>query len=319
MQSIEDGQNTWTDLTGRVRLEENGTSTRPVFGGYSVDVYAGYFTEDNKTRTKVAIKVLHIDKNQETIERAKTVLYRETAVWQTLNHPNVLRFLGLAPDLGMFGCPALISAFCGSGTVEQYLERSMGHTYIDRLSIIRGVAEGLKYLHERDIVHDDIRPTNVLMHDDGRPLLCFGCVTILEMIWIDKRPINHVRVAGYRAPERLMGHSPHKASDVYAFAFTSYQIWTGKRPVRGYLMETRLRQRPYGTDHSNTEASILDEAVLGSARPEYPHPVPIGTDSIWKILELCWAHDPCRRLDAASVVQNLDDISLPRQRLLSSS
>ncbi|KAF9445867.1 hypothetical protein P691DRAFT_777262 [Macrolepiota fuliginosa MF-IS2] len=47
---------------------------------------------------------------------------------------------------------------------------------------IRGVAEGLRYLHQMDVVHGDLRPPNILMNEDGHPLLCFCCSTLLRMI-----------------------------------------------------------------------------------------------------------------------------------------
>jgi hypothetical protein len=49
-------------------------------------------------------------------------LIRETAVWHYLRHKNVLEFLGLAPDLGRYGCPALISPYCERGTAKNYFE-----------------------------------------------------------------------------------------------------------------------------------------------------------------------------------------------------
>ncbi|KAF9445868.1 hypothetical protein P691DRAFT_243422 [Macrolepiota fuliginosa MF-IS2] len=100
----------------------------------------------------------------------------------------------------------------------------------------------------------------------------------------------------------MLGDGPHKASNVYAFAITSHQIWTKTQSFQ---------------DHRLDMEEFLQEVMQRGARPEYPDPTPLGTKSIWKIFEECWRQDPHKRLDMESAVQKISSISLPRQRILS--
>lgn len=49
-------------------------------------------------------------------------LIKKAAPWQELDHPNVLKFLGLSYDYGRLGCPALITPYCEKGTMDEYLK-----------------------------------------------------------------------------------------------------------------------------------------------------------------------------------------------------
>ncbi|KAF9444065.1 kinase-like protein [Macrolepiota fuliginosa MF-IS2] len=228
--------------------------------------------------------------DEEVVASVKKCLIEETEVWHRLNHRNILKFFGLASDLGRFGCPALISPYCNNGTVDHYLSL---HTDIDiRLPIIRGVSEGLQYLHREEVIHGDLKPSNILIHDDGYPLLCdFGRFGVLATGGFTTKPIGACR---YQPSELLQGANPNKATDVYTFAITSYEIWTGIQPFH----ETRQ------------DSSIILAIVMKDAKPEYPEQAPLGTEALWKVFEDCWKSVPEERLDIETVVQRLGVIAI---------
>ncbi|KZS96505.1 kinase-like protein, partial [Sistotremastrum niveocremeum HHB9708] len=109
---------------------------------------------------------------------------REMKVWSRVTHPNVLPFLGFCffqhANESHSGEPdriSLISPWMQHGTATQYVK---DHPGIDNVAIIRGVAEGLQYLHDNQIIHGDIKSGNVLMSECGTPLLSDFGLAILD-------------------------------------------------------------------------------------------------------------------------------------------
>ncbi|KAJ3562522.1 hypothetical protein NP233_g9520 [Leucocoprinus birnbaumii] len=127
----------YRDLTGLVKREDESVNGVQHSGGFA-DIFIGYLNEEGTTSkvrrdpvkaicdrkaslAKVAIKVLRMVNDEGLTSKVKTLLIRETAAWHHLRHRNVLEFLGLAPDHGRYGCPALISPYCEKGTATKYL------------------------------------------------------------------------------------------------------------------------------------------------------------------------------------------------------
>ncbi|KAF9448420.1 kinase-like protein [Macrolepiota fuliginosa MF-IS2] len=279
----------YNDLKGHVGQDKGVHANHS--GGHA-DIFIGYLTNTNNTKVKVAIKVLRMTNDEEAVANVTKYLIRETVVWHRLNHPNILKFFGLDSSLGRFGCPALISPYCDNGTVNNYLKK---HPDIDtRLYIIKGVSEGLQYLHRQEVIHGDLKPSNILIHDDGYPLLCdFGRSKILATSGFTTKPIGACR---YQPSELLQGHGPNKTTDVYAFAVTSYEIWTGIQPFH----------------EIHQDSSIILSIVMKDARPEFPEHAPLGTEALWELFEDCWKGTPEERLDIEVVVRRLGAINIPQ-------
>ncbi|KAF9446320.1 kinase-like protein [Macrolepiota fuliginosa MF-IS2] len=260
-------------------------------GGYA-DIIIGRLKNADNTTTKVAIKILRVNNDPELIEKITERLRRETVVWVGLDHPNILKFLGLAFDYDRFGCPALISPYCDEGTIDDHLKKTPININT-RLSIMKGVANGLQYLHKREIVHGDLKPANILMYK-GRPLLCdFGRSKILTQRGFTTKPVGTVR---YQAPEIFDGkpEDMQKPIDVYAFVLTSYMIWTNVMP---------FAELP-------SDASVILAVATREARPRYPTSnVPPGTDLVWKLFEDCWRTRAAERLTVNVVVERLAEIN----------
>ncbi|KIM86960.1 hypothetical protein PILCRDRAFT_293263 [Piloderma croceum F 1598] len=247
----------------------------------------------------VAIKLLRgIHTSTETLESTIRRLNRESRVWHSLCHPNILPFLGLCRDMGP--SPAMISPLCHNGDIHPYLATNPD---ADRLEIIIGVARGVQYLHSRNIIHGRLKGSNVLIDDIGTPLLSdFGSSKI-----VDHRGFttSFQGAARYMAPELMTADedvdedeydgaiNPTMMTDVYAFAMLSLEIMTGKRPF------SYLRQ------DTTVVAFVLD-----GRRPERSRCLPtIFTDPMWMLLEACWDQKPLNRPDIYTVVNQLESLN----------
>ncbi|KAJ7709284.1 kinase-like domain-containing protein [Mycena metata] len=146
-----------------------------------------------------------------------------TQIWKTLRHPNILQFLGANT---LDNAPFVVMPFMPY-TSRNFLRKNPG---FDPLKILRDVALGLEYLHQRRIIHGDLKGINILVDERDRAALCdFGLTNIKADI--SSRTYMEVgkAVSGSRnwmAPELLSGSLPGRRSDIYAFGMTLYEVCT---------------------------------------------------------------------------------------------
>ncbi|KXN82997.1 Glycolipid 2-alpha-mannosyltransferase 2 [Leucoagaricus sp. SymC.cos] len=213
---------------------------------------------------------------------------RETWVWHELRHPNVLEFLGVMRGFGQLrDCPAFVSPYCENGIVTEYLK---SHPQADRLEMIRSVASGLSYLHGKKVIHGDFKPTNVLIGPSGNPVICdFGRSEILSHRGFTTGFASSRR---YQAPELFLETEkprPTQASDVYSFAISAFEIWTGIQPYR----------------EIPNEDVIAIHVGLQNGRPVCPEDAPPGKEYLWPLLEACWERDKSKRMDMETLMRKM--------------
>jgi len=148
-----------------------------------------------------------------------------------LGHPNIVPII----DRGEFGGEPFLVMQLAEMSAQDALDRkgSLSLAYSSRM--IEACAEGLRYLHSRDLIHRDVKPPNILFCDDRIVLGDLGIVR-----WTDMNPDftgagtltrGSMQLGSwfYMAPEQQ--ETPHEAvpaSDVYALGITWYQLLTGK-------------------------------------------------------------------------------------------
>ncbi|KAJ7811215.1 kinase-like domain-containing protein [Mycena olivaceomarginata] len=142
-----------------------GLSLTPTAQGGFSDVYRGQYTRLSRTHrahhntcftTEIAVKVLRVTDNCSP-ERALKHLKKEATVWMQLDDIHVAKFYGVAV---VGGRPALILEWCSQGTATDYLK---GKSLDERLRAILSLATGLAYVHSRNVVHGDLKGSNVLI------------------------------------------------------------------------------------------------------------------------------------------------------------
>ncbi|KAF8308356.1 kinase-like domain-containing protein [Cantharellus anzutake] len=164
------------DLSGQFDPSRSLVGT----GGYSTVYTATWRSPECEGPVKVCYKELrpHVSNMHEAVEKTRKMvkyLTREMGVWSKLDHPNILKFLGFAIEGD--GCDVkgvLVSPWCRNGSILEYLEKN---PHAERIDLIKGIAEGLDYLHHLmpAVIHGDLKPANVLVSDDHNAMLCdFG-------------------------------------------------------------------------------------------------------------------------------------------------
>lgn len=147
----------------------------------------------------------------------------------------------------------------------------------DVLSALADVADALDHAHRLGVVHCDVKPSNVLVHDDfatgGAVLVDFGVAHALTGK-LERRATRIEASLPYTAPEILRGHSPTATSDEYSLACATVELLTGSAPFAG------------------TTAMGLIDAHLNAAVPRYSRRVAWISHAFDSILAKAMAKDP---------------------------
>jgi serine/threonine-protein kinase len=194
------------------------------FEGYVIDNELGvggsatvYRARTADGRQAVALKVLADDHRGPD---ESTRLEREFQFARRLSHPHVVSVYRRGD-----GWLAMELVIGGTAAALDQLD--------DRLTAVAQIADALDYVHWRGIVHCDVKPTNVLVHEDfshgGAVLTDFG---VAYAVSEDnrRRPQPLVASLPYLAPEMLRGRAPAAATDEYALACTIVELVTGSPP-----------------------------------------------------------------------------------------
>ncbi|KAF9256319.1 kinase-like protein [Marasmius fiardii PR-910] len=151
----------------------------------------------------------------------------QVSVWRQLQHPNVLPLLGIYFFEGRREL-CLISPWMEKGNLVAYV-RSTPREDVDHYALAYDVANGLSYLHSKDIVHGELRGVNVLITSSGRACIGdFGVYPVAlshNLISLTEPSFAPVSNAlWWLAPEGWRGAGPSKESDMYAYARVCYEV-----------------------------------------------------------------------------------------------
>jgi eukaryotic-like serine/threonine-protein kinase len=205
-----------TVLSGRYKLEAKLGS-----GGMSTV----YLARDTTLDRQVAVKVLHreMSEQEDQLQRFR----QEARAVAKLSHPNVVAVIDAGEDGGH---PYIVFEYVEGETLKQRINRIGALDPQEALAYAIEVARGLTVAHNRNMVHRDIKPQNVLIDAEGRAKLTdFGISRQLEQDGMTATG----RVLGttdYVAPEQAMGHPVDQRSDVYSLGVVLYEMLVGQVP-----------------------------------------------------------------------------------------
>jgi serine/threonine protein kinase len=166
-------------------------------------------------------------------EGARTLrerVLREARALARIDHPNVVTIHHIV-DGGEGTYPWIVMELVSGGSLADRLTQGpMSPAEAARIG--RGVLAALTAAHDAGIQHRDVKPANVLLRSDGRPVLTdFGIAAIRETTSLTATG-SIIGTPDFMAPERISGHEGGSASDLWSLAMMLYTAVEGHHPLR---------------------------------------------------------------------------------------
>jgi serine/threonine protein kinase len=252
---------------------------RAVFDGYRVvrEVHGSarshiYLAVDNETDAVVAIKIPSIDLRGDPAYLKRFMM--EEWVARRIDSPHVLKpCLHLRKRNYLY----VVTEFTDGQTLTQWM---IDHPKPE-LEAVRGIVEqiarGLRAFHRKEMLHQDIRPDNIMIDKTGTAkIIDFGSTKITgvaETVPLDSQ--NEVLgTVQYTAPEYFLGESGSPRSDMFSLGVITYQMLTGKLPYGSQVAKARTRSQfsklryNSATDHNPEIPAWVDGALRRAVHPD---------------------------------------------------
>ncbi|RKZ93420.1 MAG: hypothetical protein DRQ40_07635, partial [Gammaproteobacteria bacterium] len=203
-----------------LRIPERWRLERPLGRGGQGEVW---LATDQKLKQKVAIKILPADIDASQMARIR----REVGIGRKLEHPHILRIHELVESTNTL---AIIMQWMPGGSLAH--AAATGPLPIERvIEIAEQILEGLAHLHGQRILHRDVKPSNILVDQDGSVRLGdLGLIRPLESNEEVTRTNVAVGTVAFMSPEQIRAEAPSPAADLYSLGATLYNLITGKKP-----------------------------------------------------------------------------------------
>lgn len=296
-------------LAGRYLLQEE------VGSGGMGRVFKAY---DQKQDTTCAVKVMHNHLKEDKISRKRFEREAELAI--SLSHNNIVA----VSDFGLTDSnePYIVMEYLVGESLAEIIQRQ-GFLPVEQFSsIFLEVCRGLSYAHTANVVHRDMKPSNIMQTNSGQiKIVDFGiakacartgeiCPTsasalknLLTVKEIDKETeylLQELTQPGeifgsplYMSPEQCYGEEADCRSEVYALGCMMYEALTGQAPLRGRnAMETMLKR-------VHDQPPSLSE---GKGERQFPQ-------ALENLISRCLERDPDKRFQTArALYETLEQI-----------
>lgn len=184
-----------------------------------------YNALDERVERNVAIKVILPNKRSSEIFLKQFDI--EAKSLANLTHTNIVKVLNYGIDNGQ---PYLVMEYIQGGTLKDAIAGPL--PWQKAAEILAPIARALDYVHHHNIVHQDIKPSNILLDEEFRPMLSdFGVVKLLEAKEGESSAIGvGVGTPDYISPEQGMGKEVDFRADIYSLGVVFYEMVTGEKP-----------------------------------------------------------------------------------------
>ena len=250
-------------------------------GGMS-DVYKA---KDHILSRFVAIKVLKSEFSEDSSFVTKFRAEAQSAAG--LEHPNIVNIYDVGSEDGLY---YIVMEYVEGITLKTYIEKKGQLSFKESASIAIQVARGIEAAHNKDIIHRDIKPQNIIISTEGKVKVTdFGIARAASANTISADVMGSVH---YASPEQARNGFVDGRSDIYSLGIVMFEMITGRVPFDG----------------DTTVAVALRHLQEDIARPSiYAPDIPISFE---KIILKCTQKTPDRRY------QNIEELLVDLRRSL---
>jgi len=199
-----------------------------------------YLADDVKHHRQVAIKVL---RPELAAALGPDRFLREIAIAAKLNHPHILALYDSGEADGFL---FYVMPYIRGESLRHKLEREHQLPIEDALAIARQVASALGHAHAQHVIHRDVKPENILLHEGEALVADFGIALAVSAAAAERLTGTGLVVGTpeYMSPEQALGERAlDPRSDVYSLGCVLYETLTGEPPYTGHTAQALIAKR----------------------------------------------------------------------------
>jgi eukaryotic-like serine/threonine-protein kinase len=275
-------------MLGRYRIEEE------LGQGQAGVVYRAF---DTAIERVVAIKCLRATPTEAGPSGTQVVRsdqFEEAKVIGQLNHPHITAVFDMGHTDGLV---YIVMEFVQGETLKARLAKAQTDpaSVPQILSSIVMMARAVHYMHQRGILHGDIKPANLIITPQGTPkMMDFGIARRRQSegdtSWSFKGEKEVWGTPGYLAPEKLQSNEIDARADVFSLGAVAYEWLAGRKPFRGDSVEAIMKATVQGRSTPLTElgdfdpelSAVIDRALARDRAHRFD-----SADALADALEVC--------------------------------
>jgi serine/threonine protein phosphatase PrpC len=251
---------------------------RTTFDGYKIirEVHASsrshiYLAVDNETETVVIIKTPSVDMQDDPAYLERFLM--EEWVARRINSAHVLKPCSQTRKRKFL---YIVTEFIEGQTLAQWMVDNPKPDVETVRGIVEQIAKGLRAFHKMEMLHQDLKPANVMIDSTGTvKLIDFGSARVAGIMETTTPTERHTMLgdAPYAAPEYFLGESGTPRSDIFSLGVIAYQMLTGRLPYGAQVPRTTTKtaQAKLSYDsarhYDRTIPAWIDEAIAKAVHP----------------------------------------------------
>lgn len=187
-----------------------------------------YLAQDNQLQRQVAIKELTYQPKDEEVNHA----LQEARLLARVNHSNIIQIYNVHDEGDHI---SLVMEYFNSKTLTQFQQEAYT-TLVQKLDLLQQLSAGLAAAHKNDVIHCDLKPSNILVNDQGHlKITDFGIALLATNESKNSEPSasNYPLQFGsllFMSPEQIKLQAVDYRSDIFSFGIIAYQLMVGSHP-----------------------------------------------------------------------------------------
>jgi len=196
-----------------------------------------YLAIDLQTQKKVALKVPSTEQATDKLYLERFML--EDWIAKKVNHPNVVK--GIKTD-SQKQYLYIATEFVEGQNLDQWIRDNPKPRLNQVRQIVNQIADGLQAFHRNEMVHQDLRPHNIMIDDNNTvKIIDFGSTYIAGVTDVETQEVMRGTLR-YSAPEYFLGQVGTQRSDIYSLGVIAYQMLSGKFPYSNQISQAHSRK-----------------------------------------------------------------------------
>lgn len=231
-----------------------------------------YLALDEQSGAQVVIKLPSVDLRGDPAYLERFMM--EEWVARRINDPHVMK---PAPQTRKRNYLYVATEYLEGQTLDQWMTDNPRPDLESVRNIVEQVARGLQAFHRQEMLHQDLRPQNIMLDRSGTvKIIDFGSTRVAGMLE-SGGPVDATSILGttqYAAPEYFLGEGGTSRSDLFSLGVIAYQMLTGRLPYGAEVAKTRTRKQQARLAYRSMLADDLpipawvDEALRKAVHPD---------------------------------------------------